>query len=922
MTMRTTAPKLASLIAGALLLGGCEFAMSNADRIERAEESIAAGDMSAAVVDLKNVLQDEADNSQARLLLAKAELALGDVGAAGVDFGRVDAKAVKPEDYEPVRWQLQLAQREFKSVVEGLAGPRPGLSESQRLTMLARAHGGLGDAASAQRALEEAVQKDPANDEALAALALARAGSGSGEQALKMLNDALAQRPKSAALHRAIGEVNVRLNRLPDAEASFRRALEASSPKADLPGYLYAAGGLSDTLLAQGKVDEAAKLVEQLGKDAPGAGLTLLMKGRVAAAQRDYPVALENLQKLLNADPDNVQVRTLVGGVNLEQGNLEQAAMNLQRALAVSPDFVPARRLLAQVQMAQGRPDAATQTLEASSADGSAASPDLLLMQARAALAAGDQARATRLLEQLEAQGVPTEAARLDLASAFIQVGKPDRALQLLGTSAAGEDDRREQLRLIALTSKDRAEGIRALQDYAAKNAANPRAVQFAALTLGALGQVQTSTALLEKLAAAEPKNVEVQTNLARIQARAGQLDAAEATLKRVLELQPSADVRIALAQLAATRGRDDDAMRYLEQARTSDAKATAPRALLARAYLAKNDLAAAQKVAAELVELQPNQPEPRLLAAAIAVQRKDAAAATQQASEAVRLAPQSAQAWLGKGEIHERLEQREEARAAYRRALALAPQSPLPPAALARVELAAGNADAALAAARAAQKQPENKVAGLQLEGGVLSQLGRHAEAARAFEQAQAAQPTTQGVVAVYAARLRAGATAPEQVLQDWIRSRPNDMAVRAALAEHWQLQKRNDRAVQEYEAALKLDPNNALFLNNLAWLYSEAKDPRALATAKRAYEIAPRNPAIMDTLGWILFNGNEQQEGLRLLREAAAGAAGSVDIQYHFATALSRSGNAAEARKIAERMLAQNLTPEWREKFGALTR
>jgi putative PEP-CTERM system TPR-repeat lipoprotein len=596
--------------------------------------------------------------------------------------------------------------------------------------------------------------------------------------------------------------------------------------------------------------------------------------------------------------------------------------MNLQRALAASPDFVPARRLLAQVQMAQGRPEAASQTLEASSSSEGQGSPDLLLMQARAALAAGDQARAARLLEQLEAQGVPTEAARLDLASAFIQVGKPDRALQLLGTAATGEDERREQLRIVALTSKDRAAGIRALQEHAASNAANPRAVQFAALTLGALGQVQTATALLEKLAAAEPKNVEVLSNLARVQARAGQLDAAEATLKRVLELQPSADVRIALAQLAATRGRDDDALRYLEEARSSDPKAPGPRALLARAYLAKNDLAAAQKVAAELIELQPNQPEPRLLAAAIAVQRKDAAAAAQQANEAVRIAPQSAQAWLGKGEIHERLGQGGDARAAYRRASSLAPQSPLPPAALARVELAAGNAEAALAAAREAQKQPENRVAGLQLEGSVLSQLGRHSEAARAFEQAQAAQPTTQGVVALYAARVRAGATAPEQVLQDWIRARPSDLAVRAALAEHWQTQKRSDRAIQEYEAALKIDPNNALFLNNLAWLYSETKDPRALATARRAHELAPRNPAVTDTLGWILFNGSEQQEGLRLLREAASGAPGSVDIQYHFATALSRSGNAAEAKAIADRMLATNLPPEWREKFQSLAR
>jgi putative PEP-CTERM system TPR-repeat lipoprotein len=917
----STAKRLGAVLVAASLLSGCEYMMSSEARIERAEASMAKGDMSAAIVDLKNVLEKDAEDQKARLLLAKAQLSLGDVSAAVIDFNRVDPKKVKPEDYEPVLWQVRLAERKFGEMVPALSKARPGLSESQRLLLLARAHAGLGQSTQAQTALEQAVKQDPANDEALTGLAAVLAATGDTDRALKLLNDGVKARPNSGLLHRALGQIYTGMGRLPDAENAFRKALEQSSPKGDLPGYLFAAGGLADSLLAQGKLDEAKAVSDRLTKDAPNAGLTLLTRGRVAAAQRNYAAALEDLTKILNADPENVQVRTLVGGVNLEQGNLEQATMNLRRALAASPDFVPARRLLAQALMAQGRADEAQKTLQQAAAAGKPASPDLLLMQARAALAAGDQPRALELLKQLEEQGVPTESARLDLAAAYIQVGQPDRAMALLGTEG-GTDARREQLRLIATTTKDRAAGVRALQEYAEKNAKDGGAVRFAALTLGALGEFGAATKLLNGLVEANPKDTQALTNLAQVQARGGQLDAATETLKKVMAIKPTTEVRLALAQLSAARGREEETVKLLEDARAADAKAAAPRLLLARAYYARNNFEFARKAADELTAIEPNKPEPYLLSAAIALRQNDKARATKDVTEAVRVAPNSAAAWLGKGEIHEQAGEFDEARTAYRRAQALAPESPFPSAAIARVDVAMGDSSAALAQAREMQKTPSQKVAGMRLEGDLLTRLGRLQEALALFEQIHSMEPSQLSVMALYEARVRAQKPAPEQVLVDWLKKHPNDVAIRGAVAEFQTRNGRRDRAIAEYESGLKVQPNNAVLLNNLAWLYFEVGDSRAMATAQRARQFAPNNPAIADTLGWILFNQNQQQEGLKLLREAAAGAPGYADIQYHFATALSRSGNAAEAKSVAEKFLATNPSQEWRAKFEAYIR
>ena len=48
--------------------------------------------------------------------------------------------------------------------------------------------------------------------------------------------------------------------------------------------------------------------------------------------------------------------------------------------------------------------------------------------------------------------------------------------------------------------------------------------------------------------------------------------------------------------------------------------------------------------------------------------------------------------------------------------------------------------------------------------------------------------------------------------------------------------------------------DSDSASVLNNLAWVYSELGDDKALKIAKEAHALQPNDPAINDTVGWIL--------------------------------------------------------------------
>ena len=84
-----------------------------------------------------------------------------------------------------------------------------------------------------------------------------------------------------------------------------------------------------------------------------------------------------------------------------------------------------------------------------------------------------------------------------------------------------------------------------------------------------------------------------------------------------------------------------------------------------------------------------------------------------------------------------------------------------------------------------------------------------------------------------------------------------------------------RADEAIEEYRAALTLDPGAALAMNNLAYVYAEQgmKLDEALTLVSRALELEkdPSSTAeYKDTKGWILYKLGRYQEARDLIKQA----------------------------------------------------
>jgi Tfp pilus assembly protein PilF len=96
---------------------------------------------------------------------------------------------------------------------------------------------------------------------------------------------------------------------------------------------------------------------------------------------------------------------------------------------------------------------------------------------------------------------------------------------------------------------------------------------------------------------------------------------------------------------------------------------------------------------------------------------------------------------------------------------------------------------------------------------------------------------------------------------------------------------QKFKERAVEMYEKALEIDPNNATAMNGLGFILAESGEnaPRSIELCKRAVEKRPNSAAYMDSLGWAYYKSGEMTEARAWLRRALDLAPRQREISGH---------------------------------------
>ncbi len=119
---------------------------------------------------------------------------------------------------------------------------------------------------------------------------------------------------------------------------------------------------------------------------------------------------------------------------------------------------------------------------------------------------------------------------------------------------------------------------------------------------------------------------------------------------------------------------------------------------------------------------------------------------------------------------------------------------------------------------------------------------------------------------------------------------------------------QKHSDQAEQYFHQVLELDPQNAMTLNYLGYMWADkgVKLPEALKMIQKAVQMEPMNGAYLDSLGWAYFKMGEYELAEDNLRQAVNRDQTDPTVHMHLGDLYEKTGRIRQAAAQWELSLA----------------
>src|SRR5690606_37279766 len=452
---------------------------------------------------------------------------------------------------------------------------------------------------------------------------------------------------------------------------------------------------------------------------APQATVTAYLQALVEYRRGRFDEAASLIQPLVGSGADTVQLRVLLGAINLAQGKLAHAAQQLLAVLAASPRDPAAVKLLAEARLREQRPDAALAALrdvEAIAAD----DPQIGLLSGLASILTGDTEQGLLYLEQAASLDPANDLVRLQLARAYLAAGRDADAAELLRDTFGGGSAALEG-RLLQLFADIRRgegdQGAAVAEQLLADFPAEPRALVAAAIAFQMRGETVRARELFERAAALDPDSTTVQLFIAAGLVQEGRSQDAERLLAGVVREQPTnVQALTALAELLAARGAVGEAADLLRRA-AEQSLSPAPRLALARLHIVQGALTEAKQEIDIAAAAAPDHPEVGALRGLLALAEGRPADAAALLARVEPLLPHRIGVTLALPRAEVARGPAEAARNRLRGVVAAAPRSLPLRLALGEAELAVGNAAEALAIANALKVDFPANSEGYQLE-------------------------------------------------------------------------------------------------------------------------------------------------------------------------------------------------------------
>ncbi len=717
----------------------------------------------------------------------------------------------------------------------------------------------------------------------------------------------------------------------------------------------------AQALLAMGRINERQQRYPQAFNaylSAADADPTLIEAHNayavLALTANQLEIVEDAVVKMREADATHPDGLALEAALLLRRGDVDDAETAARRALEAQPDHVNATSALAGVFNARDRRGDAVALLDDYHATHGPNVP-LTLLKIQLLAADGDLRGVEDGFAQLIEFAPENAEFRIALANFYRSQQREGDAETTLrdAVDALGGDVSTAAALVQLVYGTSGVDAAVAEADRLLERDPDARTLDFLVADLLAReGQVDAARARLQQVmdavGATAPRGLDANTALAGIDVTEGRVDAAEARLAEVLEADrqhrganyltgvlrlAAGDPNEAIAAGRSALARDPDwvpGLKLLAEAHHARGdRDLAVEALGRVTALAPQDVAAAEAYARLLTERgdydramevwdriiqQVDDPAAALATSAeLAIRQRNWSRATRDIDRLLEDEQGALSGALLAGSL--RLAQGDYAggRAWFTRAGEINPGAAQPLLGVVRSFVAEDDLPGALAVLETRLDETPDDALAWNLKAQLLARDGQGDEAAAAYDRAIAVQSDWatpyRELAELHEASGRTDAAI--QTLEQGIEAGadPGSLLLQRAFVE--QRAERFEAAISSYERLLDAGSDNDVVVNNFAALVADFAHDDA-ARLQRAATLAARfqssNEAyFLDTLGWVRYRQGDAQAGLPLLRRAAAMLPSDPHLNYHAGAAFHAIGDFDQARTHLQRAVVE---------------
>jgi tetratricopeptide (TPR) repeat protein len=713
---------------------------------------------------------------------------------------------------------------------------------------------------------------------------------GKFREASIMFRNALKEDARFGEAYYRLALTSMKLGQYGEAFGSFQRAAELQPDNLDAfrqLSDLYIAAYSSNPKKFASALKDVQDLADRMKKSHPTSFEYLRLQGMLHQLANKPQEALDSYLAADKAKPNDADMQSSIAACYVALNRLPEAEELLKKLILSTKDYLRGYDFLYGIYVRTKRFDEAEQVAK------QRVSGNPTLPQAHLALAAHyaglrNEASMTATLEELIRNSGKIPSAYEDVGTFYSRIGNHPKALQTFeeGLNKLSDEGLKKNLRkgiVASHASQGRVAEAQAIVEGMLKtDPKDPDALALRAhlwLMGGKPENLNSAITDLQSIVSKRPDNPVLRFDLGNALLVRGDLDAAKVQLLEALKLRPDFfPARNALAQLSLQKQDWTAALQYSQEVLAQDPKNMFGLLVRSHALMATNDFAQAKTLLQQTIKDYPQSRDAQYQLGFVAFQEKNYKAAEENFRSIYYTDRPDPRGLMGLVETYMAQKQYDVAAKAIDAEIAKYPKALALQVARGSIAARAGQYDQAVTIFKKTV-QEQSKVPDLYL---------RLAEAQRLAGDSSGALESWK----------KASELAPELI---------GPLLNRATTLD---AMKRRAEARPLYEQILKIQPDQTIALNNLAYLMAEegGELDAALTLAQRAKQKAPNDPMISDTLGWIYIKKGLANSALPIFNELTAKFPAVAVFHYHLAMAHSQRGDNAQARRALDAALKAN--------------